>query len=378
MTPGENRPLAALQHRWKSGRFAPNGAAIPEANEAPYRPLVRGGHLHTLLAYWLARWQRHSRARPRRLLLQDGDQLVLHQQGPRSWRPGHPVAVLLHGLAGCHQSSYMVRIARKLVVRAVRTYRVDLRGAGAGALLARGGYSCVCLPDVHAALQQVARWCPGSPIHLIGFSLGGNLALKCAASPPPGPVRLQSVVAVCPPVDTESSSRCLSRGWGRLYDRHFVRCLYRRLLWRKRRRSDVLMGQLEGKPRTLREFDARWTAPVWGFASVEAYYQAANSQGDLQQARVPTLVLAAQDDPLVPPEGFLAVRPSPQVTLRLVPGGGHLGFVARGADDPDRWWMDWRVLEWIEAHRPCAAPGGQASSMRELTPCLKPGGCDAD
>ncbi len=340
--------------------------------------MFQSGHLHTLLAYWLAQWQRQVRATPRRVRLSDGDQLVLHQQCPCSWRPGDPVAVLLHGLAGCHRSSYMVRMARKLTARGVRTYRVDLRGAGAGALLARGGYSCVCLEDIHAALQQVARWCPGSPIHLIGFSLGGNLALKCAASPPGEPVRLQSVVAVCPPVDTESSSRCLSRGWGRLYDRHFVRCLYRRLVWRKRRRGDVLMGHLEGKPSTLREFDARWTAPVWGFASVEDYYQAANCQGDLQRARVPTLVLAAEDDPLVPPAGFLAVTPSSQVTLWLVPGGGHLGFVARGSKDPDRWWMDWRVLEWIEAHRSRWSPEHRTCSRPELQFCGEKGGHHAD
>ncbi len=355
---GTLQPLFSSTGQNGFQRPSSSGPGLCEAQEA-YRPLIPGGHLHTVLAYAVAQWQRRVPARRRLVVLPDGDQLVLHEQCPAAWRPGAPVALLLHGLAGCHQSSYMVRVARKLVRRGVRVYRMDLRGAGAGALLARGGYSCVCLPDVHAALVQVARWCAESPIHLVGFSLGGNLALKCAASPPAASVPLRSVVSVCPPVDTERSSRCLARGLGRLYDRHFVRCLYRRLLWRRRRRPDVLMGKLERMPRTLREFDARWTAPVWGFRTVEDYYQAADTRGDLQRAVVPTLVLAAQDDPLVPPEGFLETTPSPHVVLKLVPGGGHLGFLARGSRDPDRWWMDWRILEWIAAAaaspEPCSA-----------------------
>ena len=41
---------------------------------------------------------------------------------------------MIHGLAGCHTSPYMQRIARKLNHRGVRTFRMDLRGCGAGAL----------------------------------------------------------------------------------------------------------------------------------------------------------------------------------------------------------------------------------------------------
>ncbi len=316
-------------------------------------PLVQGGHLHTLVAYFLGRWQPQLRSFLRVVRLPDGDALALHDQCPVGWMPGDPVAVLVHGLGGSYQSAYMVRIARKLAARGIRAFRLDLRGAGAGALLARGGYCSCSVQDLHHALSAVARWTCASPVHLVGFSLGANLSLKYGARRALGQEAvetLRSVVAVCPPVDTPRSSRCLQRGLGRLYDRHFVRSLYRRLVWRKKRRPDVQMGQLDGMPRTLREFDDKWTVPLWGFRDAEDYYRAASARKELTLAQVPTLVLTADDDPLVPVESFQGLELPRWVQLQITRGGGHLGFVAARSNDPDRWWLDWRILEWIISH----------------------------
>ena len=85
---------------------------------------------------------------------------------------------MIHGLAGCHQSPYMRRIAAKLNAGGIRTFRMDLRGCGAGALLARLPYHSGQSADAAAALETIAGICPGSPATLIGFSLGGNIALK--------------------------------------------------------------------------------------------------------------------------------------------------------------------------------------------------------
>jgi len=37
----------------------------------------------------------------------------------------------------------------------------------------------------------------------------------------------------------------------------------------------------------------------------------------------------------------------PNVTLCLTKHGGHLGFIGRSGVDPDRRWMDWRLLDWL-------------------------------
>jgi predicted alpha/beta-fold hydrolase len=70
---------------------------------------------------------------------------------------------------------------------------------------------------------------------------------------------------------------------------------------------------------------------------------------------VPTLVIAAADDPLIPGRVFADLPRSSAVTLHVARSGGHLGFIGRRNGDPDRRWMDWRVVEW-------AARSGEISS----------------
>ena len=51
--------------------------------------------------------------------LDDGDAIVLHDDRPdernaEDWNAGDPAVLLMHGLAGCHLSTYMIRLANKL------------------------------------------------------------------------------------------------------------------------------------------------------------------------------------------------------------------------------------------------------------------------
>ncbi len=280
--------------------------------------------------------------------LPDGDQLVLHDDCPAAWRPGGRTIMLVHGLCGCHASAYMRRISHKFTQRGVRTFRLDLRGGGAGALLARKAYHSGCTDDVVAALEHIAEVCGDSPTTLIGFSLGGNVTLKLlgdVGSRRPG--NLDSAVAVCPPIDLMTCSANLQRGLNRLYDRRFASLLYRRLRRRARRSADVIAGEFDRKPRTMWEFDAGFTAPVWGYGRVENYYNQASSGPVIPNIRWPTLIIAADDDPLIPAAQFAGLQLPESVRLHMAAGGGHLGFIGAGGVDPDRRWLDWRLVEWV-------------------------------
>lgn len=309
-------------------------------------PLLPGGHAQTLAGVYLPGRRYPYRAAAHRVALDDGDQIVLHEDTPPTWQPGGRAALLVHGLGGCHQSGYMVRLAAKLVHRGVRVFRMDQRGCGAGFLLAQNPYHSGRQADVAQALAFIARRCAGSPVALVGYSLAGNLALNlaadCAAAPPAG---LDCVIAVNPPVDLARASAALAQRGNRLYDRHFVRTLCGRL-----RRRARLRGQpfpLPHRPRSLREFDDLYTAPRSGFGTAENYYRLCSPAGRLNQIRLPTHILTSRDDPFVPVEPLLEARRSDAIRLVLTDHGGHLGYIARRGDDPDRRWMDWRLVEWI-------------------------------
>lgn len=311
-------------------------------------PLLRGGDLQTLAAVYLPTANHSYRAVQHHVTLDDGDRLVLHDDRPASWQSGDRVALLMHGLAGSHLSGYMVRGAAKLAARGVRVFRLDLRGCGAGFGLARWPYHSGRSEDAAAALQAIEHLCPGSPVSLVGFSLSGNIALKLCGEL--GETRcggLSDCLAICPPIDLSACSERLAARRNRPYDRHFVRLLLAQLREKHARLADAPGRDYAHRPATLYEFDDTFTAPVCGFGAAQNYYRAASAAQFLTRVRIPTRIIAAADDPLIPAGVFRATQASSSVDVRVAAGGGHLGFVARKDEDPDRRWIDWRVVDWV-------------------------------
>lgn len=312
---------------------------MPTLPEFIPHPWLRSGNLQTIIGSWGA--VPAERAVRRLVTLSDGDQLVLHDDQPPTWRAGDRSALLVHGLCGSHRSAYLVRIAAKLNTIGIRTFRLDMRGCGAGRALARHPYHSGRSDDLAAALTAIAAWCPGSPSTLIAFSLGANAALKLlgeCGDRPPG--NLDRGIAVCPPVDLAACVRSLERYPARFYDRFFTSALLAHV-----RASPTLGEQAErifarARPTRLVEFDDAFTAPLSGFGDAATYYRRCSAAPLLPNIRVPTTILAAADDPIVPITPLRAVKLSTCTKLVTVEFGGHLGFLAAGGQR----WMDELVV----------------------------------
>ncbi len=316
----------------------------------PFRPypLLRSGHAQTLAGVYLPMPRLPYRAVRHIVELDDGDRIVLHDDRPEGWQRGDRACLLIHGLAGCHESGYMQRIAHKLGARGVRAFRMDLRGCGAGEGLARLPYHSGRSEDARAALEAIARLAPESPVTLVGFSLGGNIALKLAGEVEDRPcAHWDSVMAVCPPVDLAACSRQIQKRPNTLYDRYFVSRLIAQLDTRRDHLPPEFAQPFARPPRTLWDFDNQFTAVVCQFGTADDYYARASSLPLLARIRRPTLILSAADDPMIPPASLLNARLPAAVRLCMTHAGGHLGFVGRRGGDADRRWMDWRVVDWV-------------------------------
>jgi predicted alpha/beta-fold hydrolase len=237
----------------------------------------------------------------------------------------------------------MRRIAARLVARGVRVFRLDLRGSGAGEGLARLPYHAGLTGDLLAALDHIADECPIFSLSVAGFSLGGNMLLKLLGElGSEGPSRIERAIAICPPIDLHACAARLEGPSGRFYDRYFVRLLCRRLAERREENQPPVP-----KIRRLREFDDFYTARVSGFANVADYYDRSSAAPFIPAIRVPTWIIASRDDPVVDYRPFETISLPPQVGLTLTDRGGHLGYLARRGLDPDRFWMDWRIVSWL-------------------------------
>ena len=170
-------------------------------------PWLRGRHRQTIVGRYWGGARQWLAATTHQIVLPDGDRLVALESVPQAWDATRPTAVLVHGLAGSADASYVVRVGRRLLDQGMRIVRINLRGAGAGFGLARGVYHAGRSED----LREVVTWLQSrkegarSPIALIGFSLGANLVLKLAAESAEHPVDgLDCVLAANPPIDLTS------------------------------------------------------------------------------------------------------------------------------------------------------------------------------
>lgn len=100
------------------------------------------------------------------------------------------------------------------------------------------------------------------------------------------------------------------------------------------------------KVKSIYDFDDYYTAKIFGFGTADRYYQTQSSRQFLERIRTPALMVHAKDDPLVPYSSYEhpAGRANPHVRLLATEHGGHLGFIARGAN---RFWLDHLLTDWL-------------------------------
>jgi predicted alpha/beta-fold hydrolase len=308
-------------------------------------PLLGNPHVQTMLSQVLHGPVRSLPATERLVTLPDGDKLVLHESWRVRWQSGDPIAVLVHGLGGCHASMHLLRQAHRLLRRGVRVVRLDLRGVGRGERLARRTYNAACSEDVRRAAEAVCRDHPTSPLFMIGFSLGGNIVLKLAGEAAERPLpNLRRVAAVSPPIDMVRCAELLALPRNRLYDQYYIRLLVRQVRRHDRHFPDLPRVRFPRRL-TMRLFDELHTAPRGGFADALDYYRRASSLPLIARIEVPTFILTARDDPFIAAESFEGLR-GKHLEVEIAARGGHMGFLGADGAGGIRW-AERRVEAWL-------------------------------
>jgi predicted alpha/beta-fold hydrolase len=242
----------------------------------------------------------------------------------------------------------MLGIADKARRAGFNAVLLNQRNCGGTEHLGPGLYHSGLVDDAALLIRQFARSDGLTRVVAAGYSLGGNLALRLAGTHPPSELpELKGVCAVSPVLDLEACVRALERRSNFVYQWNFVRNLKGRM----RRKLAHFPGSFDlsrlGAIRTVRQFDAAYTAPYFGFASAEDYYHRAAALRVIDRIQVPALVITAEDDPFVPPESFRdpALAANPNVTLVVTRHGGHCGFLAeRSGPDDDGYWAERQIV----------------------------------
>ncbi|MBI3269018.1 MAG: alpha/beta fold hydrolase [Planctomycetes bacterium] len=287
---------------------------------------LENAHVQT---FWAALGRPHPRVQvvPEAWTTPDGDVLDLDFLPAR---PGAPGVLVLHGLEGSSRAKYVRGTLRAAQARGWNGAALNFRGCGPSSPRTPRSYHSGETSDLAFVVERLRERWKDLPLGLVGFSLGGNVLLKWLGEQgDAAPIR--AGVAVSPPCDLTRTAAAMDGPgfWRLLYRLHFLPSLQRKAM----RLARLWPGRLDAlaipSARTFRAYDGLVTAPMFGFDGVEDYWSRASSGPYVPRIRRPALILAAEDDPIVPtaalPRDLVAANPC--LRLHLTRLGGHVGFV---------------------------------------------------
>ena len=317
----------------------------------PYRPLLAHGDLQTIVArYWPAAWDEARFPTQSRLFSTEDGVAVLaklnHIGASRT-------LLLVHGLTACSEARYMLSMARLALERGFNTIRLNVRNCGGTEHLAPTLYHSGLTVDLRSVIEQL----PSERLYLLGFSMGGNMALKLAGEwGDQAPSQLRGVCGVSVPIRLDLCSRRIGEFRNRVYEVRFLRMLHATLALKKKLQPQ-LFSRINGDgASSIWDFDHRVTAPAFGFASAADYYAHASAVGFLDRIRIPALLIEAEDDPFIPWPVYAddsVFERNASVHLLATRRGGHVAFLASGRP---RFWAEEQALRFFETLDEGAAP----------------------
>lgn len=274
-----------------------------------------------------------------------GDILVGMLDRPAWPRAGLPLVILVHGLTGSEKSVHVLNAARHLLDRGYRVLRLNLRGCGASRPHCREHYHIGCTADFRRVLWQLADELTDHGVVAVGYSMGGAMLLKYLGeegsfSP------LRAAATICAQLDLMYTCRHMMRPRNWFYHQYILNDLKREALAEGGRVS-AEEGETVRSARSVLEYDDRFIAPRYGFRDAADYYELCTPLNYMAEIRVPTMVLAAGDDPWIPAEYYRDFRwvDNPWLLPVIPEGGGHLGFHCAASDRP---WCDVALEKFLE------------------------------
>ena len=182
------------------------------------------------------------------------------------------------------------------------------------------------------------------PVFLAGFSMGGNFALRvairCAREPIPG---LTHVAAISPGIKSTEAIDALP-----VFRWYFLR----KWRWSLRKKQELFPDRYDFdailRQKTVMETTDAFLKQYSRYPGVRDYFKGYTLTGDkLKEIGVPTTIITAEDDPIIPVEDFYHCTLNDMTRLLVQPYGGHNGFIERF---PSPCWYEQQLLELFSVH----------------------------
>ncbi|MBK7745689.1 MAG: alpha/beta fold hydrolase [Candidatus Obscuribacter sp.] len=335
----------------------------------PFKPAsgLSNGHLMTIAPLLMGRRFPLTRSTAQECLIEvDKDVFITGYLHNPAKSLSTNLLIIVHGLESSAQATYVQGLCEKSLDSGLSVFRMNMRNCEGRLDLASGLYNAGLSQDLCRVAEYLKQTTNAQRVFACGFSLGGNIVLKAAAELGLlGSDLLSGVVAISPPIDLDLSVQAIESGINKLYEHNFLYSLKQKIRDKARLFPDVYdIGPLS-QIQSLRQFDDRYTSIDAGYKCAAEYYAGASARPMLKQIDIPTLIIAAHDDPLVPFESFdgiseVETKGSGACVQLLAPRhGGHVSFVSANqlsindlgctgvATVRDNYWAEWKALDFV-------------------------------
>ncbi|MEW6721203.1 MAG: alpha/beta fold hydrolase [Thermodesulfobacteriota bacterium] len=292
-------------------------------------PLVRNPHVQSILASSRLRVRKEAPG-----LRNAEERIVSTPSGARllALFSRHPapkgLIVLLHGWEGSSSSTYMIDAGTYFLRRGFSVCRLNLRDHGESHHLNEGLFHGALLDETFEAVDLLAGPAESGPAFLVGFSLGGNFALRIARRYSGlGRSGVRAVFAVSPPLDPFKTTVAIDRGPS-IYLRYFL-TKWKRSLERKQRLFPHLYrfdGMLDAG--TCLDLTERIMPYFREFPTYRDYFELYTLRDAFFDGlEIPVTIFISDDDPVIPGEDYDALSEHRNLRVVRTRYGGHCGFI---------------------------------------------------
>ena len=282
------------------------------------------GHLQTIVPS-LTRTVRGVSYERERLTLSDNDFVDL------DWiaRGNRRLVVLTHGLEGDSNRQYMRGTAKLFAEANYDVLAWNCRSCSGEMNREFRLYNHGEIGDIGEVIQHALQVRPYDEVVLVGYSMGGNITLKYLGVWGANlPAAIKCAVAISSPTDLEASAQRLDHPSNRFYRNRFMK----KLVVKMGQKATIFPDRLDmaklSQVKRWRDFDDFFSAPINNYRDAGDFYAQASAVNFMHGIPIPTLLLNAQNDPLLSPEcspGWLA-ETHPHIYLETPRTGGHVGF----------------------------------------------------
>lgn len=238
-----------------------------------------------------------------------------------------PLTIILHGWLGCANSPYLLPLATTLYQKGFNIFRLNLRDHGNTQHLNKDLFHSCRLSEVINAVTAIQQQVKHSDTYIIGFSLGGNFALRIGAKAENKNLAIDKIISVCPVMNADNALD-EKKTMLKIYTEYYLRRWKNMLRTKHKYFPDDYDLTCINQQKSLNGMTEHLLLQYTEFESVQNYLQGYSITGNsLRTLSIESDVFISEDDPVIPAYDHENLFASEFLNIQLTKLGGHCGYL---------------------------------------------------